>query len=150
MNHVTDKIQAYVAGELSGADAQSVTEHLTTCPQCAGEVEEARLLWAALGEVATSVELTNVSAWPEIQARTFGFERDPVLYGGGLWSKTGIAAVALAAGLSLAVLLPTGSPQDTTVASEDETLGSSFWLSEQSDTAFTELWLAVADEGSGS
>ena len=50
----------------------------------------------------------------------------------------------------MAILLPGGNPEEAVLAVEGEAWGSSFWLSEQSDTAFSELWLAVADEGNGS
>lgn len=150
MKHVADKIQAYVSGELAGAEEQFVVDHLAECPACAQEAEQARQLWAVLGEANVLENLTSASAWPDIQARTFGRQSSSVFYGGGLWSKTGIAAFAVAAGLALAVLLPAGSTQDVIFAEDSEALGSSFWLSEQSDTAFSEMWLAVADEGSES
>jgi anti-sigma factor RsiW len=148
MKHVDEKIQAFIAGELAGEQQQAVTDHLADCPACAHAVEQARHLWSLVDEAATLAPLPGGSAWAGIQARTFGRARSSLLYGGGLWSKTGIAATALAAGLALAILLPSENSEQSLLPGTDEMAwGSSFWLDEQSDTAFSELWLAAADEG---
>jgi anti-sigma factor RsiW len=163
MNHVDDKIQAFVAGELSGSEQQLVADHLANCPACAREVAEARQLWDLLGEAEvprgmpqdlTQDSLKNTlaeSAWPEIQARTFGRARGSLLYGGGRWSKAGIAATALAAGLALAILLPGGDTGDKILSSDsDNSWGSSFWVDEQSDSGFSTMWLTAVTDGSDS
>ncbi len=151
MKHVGDRIQAFVAGELAGDERQAIADHLADCPACNREAEEARRLWGLLGDAAVPGPLPASSGWPGIQARTFGRARGSLLYGGGLWSKTGIAATALAAGLALAILLPGGNTEDAVLASDgDVAWGSSFWLDEQADTAFSERWLAVAEEGGAS
>ncbi len=151
MKHVDDKIQAYVAGELSDQQVQMVIDHLASCPACAGEAERARQLWAQLGAAASATRVPAGSAWPGIQARTFGRAQSSLLYGAGRWSKAGFAATALAAGLALAILLPSENSKLTVLPEADEMAwGSSFWLDEQSDAAFSELWLAAAEEGSES
>jgi anti-sigma factor RsiW len=163
MKHVDDKVQAFVAGELSGAEQQLVADHVANCPACAREVGEARQLWDLLGEAEVprgmpqdlpqdSLKNTPVkSTWPEIQARTFGRSRGSLLYGGGRWSKAGIAATALAAGLAVAVLLPRGDAGDKTLSSDsDPSWGSSFWLDEQSDSGFSTIWLTAVTDGSDS
>ncbi len=151
MKHVGDKIQAFVAGELSGTEQQLVADHLAQCPECAAEETEARQLWDLLEAAEVPESIPAESAWPEIQARTFGRSQSTLLYGGGLWSKTGIAATALAAGLALAILLPGGGSSDKVLASDSEaSWGSSFWLDEQSDAGFSEMWLATATDGSDS
>ncbi len=117
MKHVDDKVQAFVAGELSGAEQQRVADHVANCPACAREVAEARQLWDLLGAAEVPRDMPQdllenapaQSAWPEIQARTFGRARGSLLYGGGRWSKAGIAATALAAGLALAIGSPLSS-----------------------------------------
>ena len=159
MKHVDDKIQAFVAGELSGAEQQLVADHVANCPACAREVAQARQLWDLLGEAEVPRDMPQdlldntpaASAWPEIQARTFGRARGSLLYGGGRWSKAGIAATALAAGLAVAVLLPRGDAADKILSSDSDTSwGSSFWLDEQSDSGFSTMWLTAVTDGSAS
>lgn len=159
MKHVDDKVQAFVAGELSGTEQQRVADHVVNCPACAREVAEARQLWDLLGEAEVPRDMPQnmlenapaKSAWPEIQARTFGRARGTLLYGGGRWSKAGIAATALVAGLALAVLLPSGDAGKKVLSSEsDISWGSSFWLDEQSDSGFSTIWLTAVTDGSDS
>ncbi|MDX2475605.1 MAG: zf-HC2 domain-containing protein [Candidatus Krumholzibacteria bacterium] len=155
MKHVDDKIQAFVAGELSGAELQLVADHVANCPACAREVAEARQLWDLLGEAEMPREMLAdvpaASVWPGVQARTFGQARGSLLYGGGRWSKAGIAATALAAGLALAILLPSGDAREKVLASDsDASWGSSFWLDEQSDSGFSTIWLTAVTDGSDS
>ena len=151
MKHVTKKLQAFVAGELSGAERQMVSDPLGQCPACAAQEVETRQLWDLLGEATAPSFDQSDSAWPEIQARTFGRQEGTLLYGGGLWSKAGIAGAALAAGLALAILLPGNGAADKALADESgASWGSSFWLDEQSDAGLSEMWLALADEGSDS
>ncbi len=155
MKHVDDKIQAFVAGELSNAELQLVADHVANCPACAREVAEARHLWDLLGEAEMPREMLadvpTASVWPAVQARTFGQARGALLYGGGLWTKTGIAATALAAGLALAILLPSGDARENILASDsDASWGSSFWVDEQSDSGFSTIWLTAVTDGSDS
>ena len=159
MRHVDEKVQAFVAGELSGAEQQLVADHVANCPACAREVAQARQLWDLLGEAEVPrgmpqdlLENTPAeSTWLEIQARTFGRTRGSLLYGGGRWSKAGFAATALAAGLAVAVLLPRGDAADKILSSDSDTSwGSSFWLDEQSDSGFSTMWLTAVTDGSDS
>ncbi len=150
MKHVSDRIDALVAGELDQAEAQVVAEHVAGCPQCAREEARARDLWQQLAGLAVPPELPSRSAWPDIQARTFGVAGniEPVR---NRWGQAALATVALAAGLALAVLLPSAGPDKIMVATDDDPAwGSSFWLSEQSDSSLSEMWLAAADGESGS
>ena len=147
MKHVGEKIQAYVAGEMADDERRAVADHLATCAACARQAEQARDLWARLGEVAIPGRVPASSSWPAIQARTFGRGAGPRLSGGGWWSQTGIAAAALVAGVALAVLLPGGGGSDPQVTvGADETWGSAFWLEGETDSSFSALWLAAADQ----
>ncbi len=157
MKHVTNRIQAFVAGELSGAEEQAVAAHLKQCSACSREADQARQLWDLLGDAATPSQASTASAWPEIQARTFGRGQGSLLFGSGLWTKAGVVSMALAAGLGLAILLPgqdaykMQDADEMIVAGEsDAAWGSAFWLGDDSGTSFSELWLAAADEGSES
>ena len=151
MKHVGDKIQAFIAGELSGQQEQAVVDHLAGCPACAREVEQVRQLWDLLDEAALATALPAASAWPGIEARTFGRIGSSRLCGGGLWSKTGFAVSAVAAGLGLAILLPSENSETPILPDADEMAwGSSFWLDEQADSGLIEFWLATATDGSDS
>lgn len=147
MKHVDDKIPAYLADELSDDERRVVTDHLATCPACARQAEQARRLWDQLGEVALPERMPASSSWPAIQARTLGRAADPRLFGAGWWSKTGITMTALAAGVALAMLLPADKSPDRQVATgAEETWGSSFWLADATESSFSALWLAAADQ----
>ena len=150
MKHVGNKIQAYVADELTAIDRQGVEEHLASCQSCKQALAETRSLWDVLALAAEPEVVPTASAWAGIQAQTFGLERAPIFYGGGLWSKTGIAAVAMAAGLALAIFLPAGGAIESVYVAENEALGSSFWLEDQGDSGVSEWWLTMADDGSQS
>lgn len=151
MKHVVDLIQAWLGGELAGPEHEAVNAHLAACPACAREAERAQAVWDLLDTAAAEMAPVH-SAWPGVQARTFGASGGDVFYGRSLWSKVGVATLAVAAGLSLAVLLPrTGSRDGGLAGSDSDSVkGGSFWLDEQSSGAFSELWLAAAEEGTGS
>lgn len=150
MKHVEDQLPAFLAGELSAADQADIRRHLAECPACAGASVQLRQLWELLGEAAMPADLAPASTWPAIRSRTFGGARAPRI-GSGRWGRTGIAAVALAAGLGLAILLPAGKGS---VSDHDLTStaawGSGFWLDDATTDTFSDLWLAAADEGDGS
>jgi hypothetical protein len=58
-NHVTEWLNAYFDGELSGRKLQQVEEHLTTCEACQAELESLSGLSSLLHEVPTP-EFTQV------------------------------------------------------------------------------------------
>jgi anti-sigma factor RsiW len=159
MVHVKDRIQAFLAGELDDAAQLAATAHLAECPDCALAVSEARHLWDLLGEVGALPGPAAGSAWPAVRARTFGSKAERLLPGAGPWSRAGLAGVAMAAGLGLAILLP-GADRKIEVdavaetgvesAGEASAPGGTFWLEETSGTTFSEMWLTAAAGGSGS
>jgi anti-sigma factor RsiW len=145
MKHVGDLIQAYLSGELDGGRAAAVEKHLEGCSRCRQEAQEARALWKMLGSTET-VPTGNDSIWPAVQARTLGRDPEPRewFFGTGPRMRAGLAAVALAAGLMVGVLLPVGSdPSPAT----DDSLASSAWLLDSSWLSGSS-WLAT-EKGAG-
>ena len=130
MKHVGDLLQAYLSEELNGTRAAMVEKHLEGCSRCRHELQQARALWEMLGSAA-AVPKQDVSIWPAIQARTLG--RDPKrrewFFGTGPRTRTALATVAVAAGLTMGMLLPEGSDQ---VITADDSLTESAWLVESS------------------
>lgn len=146
MKHIKNRLDAFVAGEMDPDEQVQITRHLARCADCAARVAEAQVLWDLLGEAAEPQSLLQArpSLWPRIQARTTAQR-------GRRWVNVAAATVALAAGLALAVVLPTRHSQDSRVALSDEnSWGSAFWFEDQSETTFSELWLAAVGDGSGS
>jgi len=145
MKHVGDLIQAFLSGELDGGRAVEVEKHLDGCSRCRHEVQQARDLWEMLGSTEAVLPVKG-SIWPAVQARTLG--RDPErrewFFGTGPRMRTGLATVALAAGLVVGVLLPVGSDQS---AAADDALAGSAWLVESSWLSGSS-WL-VTEQGTG-
>jgi anti-sigma factor RsiW len=128
MKHVTNRIQAYVSGELDHDLKTAVEEHLNECPTCRAEADQAREVWEMLGSAGRPSPATG-SVWPAVHARTFGRETSERewFFGAGRLTRTGLATAAVAAGLVLGVLLPVGADQE---AGADSRLADSSWLVE--------------------
>ena len=129
MKHVTDLIQQFVSGELDGPQKETVEAHLKSCPSCRLEAEEALRFWKNLGSVETSPAIDSV--WPAVQARTLGKARADRdwFFGSGNLARGALALTAVAAGLSLGVLIP-AQQEAPDMADDSETVSS--WLSESS------------------
>ena len=141
MKHVTDLIQQFVAGELDGPRKEAVEAHLESCPSCRSEAEEALRFWENLGSVEASPAIESV--WPAVQTRTVGRGRGDGdwFFGSGNLARGALAITAVAAGLSLGVLIPARQEAGDMTA-EAETASSwlveSSWLSQSS-------WLGGGD-----
>ncbi len=136
MKHVTNMIQAYISGELDSVRKAEVEEHLNGCPSCRKEADQARGVWEMLSVAGVPTSTTG-SVWPAVQARTFGrgtSERE-WFFGAGNLTRAGLATAAVAAGLMLGVLLPSGSGHQDGVddgLTDESWLVESTWLSESS------------------
>lgn len=153
MKHVTDRLAAWLGGELDGPDAAAVEAHLQACPSCRREADGLRAAWTALDAVAAEVPARPASVWPAVRARTLAGN------GGGWFFGRSQAARAALAGLTLAAGIVGGrlagwqaGPREA--LAEDDGLAA-VWLEEsswheQSDGGLADSWLAVADdEGAG-
>ena len=162
MKHVTNRIQAYISGELAGDRKAAVEKHLDGCPACRDEVDRARQAWEMLGTMETP-RSENGSVWPAVQARTFGRETSDRewFFGAGNLTRTGLATAAVAAGLMLGILLPIGSDHNEGVDSgltdeswlvESSWLSDSSWLGGDATAGLDDILLGadLLDEGNGS
>ncbi len=135
MKHVTELLQLFVAGELDGPRKHVVEEHLKKCSACRDEADQALRLWEDLGSVGPV--LSNESVWPSVRARTFGAgsRQQQWFFGSGGLARGALAATALAAGLTLGILVPVNEGPDGDVydpGSDSSWLLESSWLSESS------------------
>jgi len=130
MKHIANRIQAYLSGELASDQKAMLEKHLDECPACRAEVDQAREMWKMLDAMDTLPPATD-SVWSAVHARTFGkktSERE-WFFGAGNLTRAGLATAAVAAGLMLGVLLPTGSDHQEGL---DSGLTDSSWLMESS------------------
>lgn len=143
MTHVTDRLAAYLAGELDATARSAVDEHLAGCSACATELEETRHAWDRL-EAARIETAAGPGVWEAVRERTVA--RPPWFFGAGPWVRRGWATVAVAAGLAVGVGVPTMLVPGTADAeSTDPVLGGSAW----NDDAAGDLagwWLETATE----
>jgi anti-sigma factor RsiW len=95
MTHVTDRIQAWLDGELSPPDAARFQDHIQQCPHCRRELDACRRLWELVDTAAPVPELAPL--WPRLAARLRPQAR-PQRWS---WSYRGLAVAASAAGLLL-------------------------------------------------
>ncbi len=150
MNHVTSKLAAYLAGELSAQERDSIDRHLRACAACRREFAAQSETWALLEAVAEPGQ-PGRSVWPAVRARTIGAS------GARGRPALGWAAAALVAGMILGVSWPGAGPgpaETTTVdqaAGEDSWLQSS-WLERDTGDDLASGWLLAGrtDDGGGS
>lgn len=132
MKHVGDSIQAFVSGELEAGRCKLVEDHLSVCPQCRRQMEEARTLWDQLG-AADNISDSGTTIWPEVRSRTLGAgERTREwFFGNGPWTRAGLVTTALAAGLVCGILIPGGQAPGTSDSGDEDSawLVDSTWLS---------------------
>jgi len=72
--HVEDRLEAYVAGEMTPVEAERVRAHCQDCPRCRRALAEVQSVWRALGE-DPSPELPR-PLWPLLGQR-LGKPRSP-------------------------------------------------------------------------
>jgi anti-sigma factor RsiW len=153
MNHVYNKTAAWLAGELEPTEKRDFEQHVASCPSCAREAEEARRVWNHVEEGPAPVA-SPYSVWPGVQARTTRRDRSAGdwFFGRGPWTRRGWAACAVAAGLSMGMVLPglwTGGTDEADPV--DPRLAESSWLADGQDTDLATWWLAANyDEEDGS
>jgi len=118
MNHISHKLESWLAGELSARDAAEIQDHLTSCQECSSRAEELRQVWNLLGAME-DVEPQKPDIWSAVKLRTVDLDGEDSpsswFFGGGPALRTGLAATAMAAGLALAFLFPAGQQSSTSV-----------------------------------
>jgi anti-sigma factor RsiW len=132
MSHVRESIQAFVSGELDADRQQAVVAHLAVCPQCRSQAKEARSLWELLGAVEETSP-AGPSIWPQVRSRTMDLDKGARdwFFGRGPWMRTGLATMAVAAGLCGGILIPgaESNGDSDSVGEESAWLVDSSWLS---------------------
>ncbi len=148
MSHVTSRLAAYLAGELTAQQRDEVARHLETCEACRREYEAQAAVWGLLETVAEP-EPSAASVWPAVRLRTIAAEN------GNARPALGWAAAALAAGIILGMAWPGGGARTGDLASvgavedEDSWLQSS-WLQRDTGDDLAAGWLlAGLDENEG-
>ncbi|MCP4571583.1 MAG: hypothetical protein GY838_04465 [bacterium] len=144
VDHVNDRLAAWLGDETSPEEAAAITAHLEDCDACRHEADALRTAWDVLG--AVEVPAPQTSVWPAVRARTtsrsaggFGFTGHTVWRGA-------MATAAVAVGILLGSLAPGGN---LAVADDNEEFAT--WLdagswSEDSAGASVALWLQVEEE----
>ena len=135
MKHVGDSLQAFVSGELSVEKRDAVEAHLVTCDQCRREEAEVRGLWNLLGEAEVDPPVDR-SIWDTVRSRTLEKKEGSRdwLFGREPWTRAGLAAAAVAAGLVCGILVPGGENTGSNESSGEDAawLVESTWLSNSS------------------
>lgn len=148
MTHITGKLAAYLAEELSGAEEARVRDHLAACPACREALAAEQSAWDLLGEAAAApIPARTASLWPAVRVRTVARDlRETRL-------NPGWALAAMAAGILIAAALP-GSRNEPVAqagwtATDGETWLQSTWLDESGGNDWAEGWLLAGLDESG-
>ncbi|MBU8871037.1 MAG: zf-HC2 domain-containing protein [Gemmatimonadales bacterium] len=155
MKHVTERIHAWLAGELDPVSATDLEQHLEQCPDCARVARESRAVWETLGSAAAEDEqLSSPSLWPRVRARTFGEQTGGSwFYGPSSVVRAGLASAAVAAGLVFAVMLPgeglNGDQNSSDQQVETLWLEDSSWTSADQDYGLDRMWLSAGLDTEG-
>ena len=155
MKHVTDRIHAWLGGELDPDSASDLEQHLEHCPDCARAARESRAVWEALGSVvAQDGSLSSPSVWPGVRTRTFGSpSAGSWFYGPSSVVRAGLATAAVTAGLVFAVMLPGGGldavPDSSDQQVETLWLEDSSWTAADRDFGLDRMWLSAGLDTEG-
>jgi anti-sigma factor RsiW len=125
--HVEDRIQAWLDGELTAAEARSVEAHVESCERCARAADASRRVMRAIDSLEQARPLAPM--WPRVERslhRGPGLRFDPPF--------AAATAAALVAGVMLGVLTFDRSPAPIAAgggtAEAEWTIGSSPTLAE--------------------
>lgn len=163
MSHVQNKLESWLADELSAGEVAKVESHLASCSDCRGRAEELRQVWAMLGGQEESTR-PRESIWSGVRLQTIGLSEKndaPVWFGGqGRTLRAAVAATAVAAGLTLAFIIPVGQQIEKTTSyatgvdgdSDMEWLSGSTIFSPTNHGFLDEVWFGsdLENEGEGS
>ncbi len=148
-NHVTGRLQAYLDGEVTGAERETIDRHLDRCEPCRAELSTLRGLWQAVDGAAEPAPTSPI--WPAIDD-ALARRRKHVQGPPWTWPQRGLAAASLAAGLVLGIGL--GTLPDRPASGADATvtvIETNDYLQDGLPT-LDELWLeaGAANEDAGS
>ncbi len=140
----------YLSGRMPREQEALFREHERNCADCAARLAEEQTLWDLLGSDDPDSLDVGRSVWPEVRRRTFGAKAESAwFFGQGRFSRLGLAASALAAGLAWGWLLPGWIGSATSVtgyADTDSYEVQSNWLDDSSAYDLAGLWLDMGSE----
>lgn len=131
-DHVVQRLEAMVDGELSAVDQTRVDAHLAVCDACASAVLHAAAIKRSMNELPQlrCPERVIVAAERE--------QLNDLTATGGSVSRWAVVAIALAASLALVWLVPTDRPNETTTIATTEAQRAERALVELQDTLQTQ------------
>jgi anti-sigma factor RsiW len=103
MDHVIERLGAWLGGELEGGERAAVEAHLAACAACRREADALQAVWRTLG--AAPAPARTASVWPAVRARTFAAPGG-WFYGSRPLTRLSLGAAAVACGLLVGALLP--------------------------------------------
>lgn len=133
MTHPSELISAYLDGELVGDELTKLTSHLSSCGQCAAELEDVQRVRSAVRSLPV-LELPS-GLIPEADGVLIPLRRNR-----GLW--VGAAAAIVAVVIAVAALV---TPPPTSVSVDE--LNSRFGARVSLDPAFSPAKVVVPDLG---
>ena len=149
MKHVTDRMTAWVGGELSAAEVTALERHLDTCPACRNEADRLRRDWDALALAAVDAKAAGAGLWPAVRERTFGPGASGWFFGRSQAVRLTLALVTLAVGVVCGRLSGGLAGPSAAVVDDDSGLAA-VWLEDstwhgQAGGGLADSWLALAD-----
>ncbi len=152
MKHVTDRLAAWLGGELDAAEATALAEHLEICADCRREAKDARADWALLELAAVPAAETGAgqapAIWPAVRARTFGRDTAGWFFGRSRATRLSLAVATVAIGVLCGRLTGNLSGPAKAVTDDDSGLAA-VWLEDsswhdESSGGLADTWLALA------
>lgn len=149
MKHVTDRLAAWLGGELDAAAAAALESHLRECGDCRREADAQRATWNAMD--AAPVPTPAGRVWPAVRERTFGARAGGWFFGGSPALRAALAVATLAVGVLGGRLTGDLSGTRASQAEDDGSLAA-VWLEDStwhdaSGGGLAESWLALASDG---
>lgn len=148
MKHVTDRLAAWLGGELDAAAAAALESHLRECGDCRREAEGQRAAWNAMDVAPVPTPAGRV--WPEVRERTFGAQAGGWFFGGSPAVRVALAAATLAVGVLGGRLTGSLSGPRAAQGDDDGSLAA-VWIEEStwhdgSGGGLAASWLALASD----
>lgn len=151
------QIQAWLSDHLEAGAVEQFDAHMADCADCAAHAAMEKELWELLGQGDARASGPASSVWPSVQQRTFGKMSNngngAWFFGRGQLMRGSLAACAMAAGLTVGVLIPGLS--STATADEingDLWVSEGSWLDDSATDGLAGIWLGpgLVEESEGS
>jgi anti-sigma factor RsiW len=138
VEHVEERLQAWLDGELDESESAAVKRHVESCGRCAGALSELRALREAIADDAESQPLRPM--WPAVRAAAYPVSRTRFGLSFGL-------ATSLAAAAGLVIGISLGSLGETPVVGvETESEYAASMLGSDEILSLDEMYVAAFEE----